>query len=64
VKTLNKDERLLLYSSCKKNKVSFEMAEKMLETAKLNDYENKTAAVRKKELMDLVEFFLKTSKGE
>lgn len=64
MKEIKRRELELLVNTCKKHNLPFKMVNTLLKTAEKNTYENKPSSIRKKELLDLIEFFSKERKGD
>jgi len=63
MKEIKRRELVLLASICKNHGLSYELISKLVKTSEINSYENKPSRVRKKELLDLIEFYNKQSRG-
>ncbi|WP_369293395.1 DNA modification system-associated small protein [Alkalihalophilus pseudofirmus] len=59
MKEIKKRESELLSSICEKYNLSQDLLNKLLKTSEINSYENKPSRLRKKELIDLINFHSK-----
>lgn len=64
MKEIKNKKELLLSKTCKEYNLSFDMVKSLLKTAEINTYTNKSSSIRKKELLELIEFHIKIQKDE
>ncbi|WP_372459265.1 DNA modification system-associated small protein [Alkalihalobacillus deserti] len=62
MKEIKRREFELLTNICKDHELPHDLVSKLLKTSEINSYENKPSRVRKKELLDLIEFHSKKSR--
>lgn len=64
MRKIKEQELKLLTKVCKENEIPLKMVKELLNSAEKFSYENSSPASRRKEYIDLIDFFSKTNKGD